>query len=109
MADIDKPTQDTSIFSPDGERAMEVTEEGRGKVETQVVNSASIGNGKGFSTTTPVIAIAGSSETPFLLLKNPSGSTITVYLDTIRISSGTVGKTYFVRVYRDPTETTNGI
>jgi len=64
--------------------------------------------GKAYVVTTNVITIAGTSETAFLLLKNPSGSGKTIRIQKILFGMEGIISISTYRIYRDPTITANG-
>jgi len=66
--------------------------------------------GQAFFTTTNIIAIIGTGENDFFLLKNPvgSGKTLRVYTIVGNIEGGGVGQVSTFRIYKNPTVTANG-
>lgn len=67
-------------------------------------------DGQGFHLTTGVITISGTSETPFLLLRNPNASGKTVRINKIAFGlvASVTGDSHIWRIYRDATVTGNG-
>lgn len=65
--------------------------------------------GKLYLVNSTFINVTTPTETDFFLLKNPSGSGIVATLQQLVMSSDeNIGATYRVRVYKNPTITTNG-
>jgi len=78
----------------------------RGKDNEQIETR----DGKAFSAATNLVAIVGTGETDFYLLKNPTGSgkKLRLLLFTGNIEGGGVGQVSNFRIYKNPTITTNG-
>ena len=66
--------------------------------------------GKGYVATSGLIAVSGTGEADFILIKNPvgSGKTIRIWQIVHAIDETTGTARYTMKIYRDPTVTTNG-
>jgi hypothetical protein len=128
MADIDSPTQDITIASPDGLREMEVNLDNEGLVHDQDAHdllqviatgtgvvSASVTtsweffaeNNKAFIADFGGAFTGGTTEQPFILLRNPasSGYLLRIKRLTLAVTTNTTG---IFKLYRQPTITAAG-
>jgi len=117
MVDISNPTTDISLFDKEGVNDAEVDNENRLWVNSKPATGQGhltlfqsyAENGKAFSVIQPFITLAGQSETDFLLFRNPTGSTIRVKINDILYTYNKGSGISIVRVYNNPTITSNGI
>ncbi len=110
-------TQDISIWDESNVKAVSVITDG--SVERLAVDSKdngkdfwtdSVEEGKGFIVTSNYITISGSTETNFILFRNPSGSgkLIRIHAVAIGMLATVTGDAARVKFYRDATVTANG-
>jgi hypothetical protein len=120
MADILKPTVDSTIFDQDGLTAADVNDDHELAVhDAEVINALAtqssrtrwqqaVIDGKAFFTINPLVTIAGQLETDFLLLRNPTASGKTVYFEDIIYTYTKGSGASVIRIYRQPTVTSVG-
>jgi hypothetical protein len=64
--------------------------------------------GHAFSLTTPIVTVSGQLETDFLLINNPTGNTINLEIHTLMYTYSKGSGLALVKIYAQPTITTNG-
>lgn len=113
MSDLNS-RQDVALFDDDG-NALRLFSPASGDKQLYSVGDTLFQrlceDGKGFRTSTNGITIAGATETGFVLLRNPSGSGVTVRFNKIFLGLGLLAISSnrgMFRFYRAPTITTNG-
>lgn len=128
MADIDKPTQDVTIFNADGsiavgvnvdnellvhdQHAIELLEDiagGTGVISANITSSWEFfaSRGEAYSATYGATFTGGTTEQPFLLIKNPALSGHLLKIHRLDLSVATNSQVTF-KLYRHATITANG-
>jgi len=125
MADIDRMTVDATIFSSDGITPVAVKTGANpqlyvydpdvlGALNTPSAASSPdlwqfyVGAQKGYSATTTFVTISGQAETDFMLVRNPSASTIRMFWHDLDYTYNKGSGISVLKVYRAPTVTAVG-
>jgi hypothetical protein len=113
MADIPNSTQNVTIYDEAGYRA-EVNVDNELMVhDIHTITDgdrwqATVKAGRGFSTVNEFVTISGQAETDFLLVTNPNGSGKIAYFEEWIYTYNKGAGISIVRVYINPTITSNG-
>lgn len=96
---------------PDGNLRVNITAVGNsGSPANETVWQTAVRLGYGFWITTNFLSISGTAETPFMLIRNAGGSGKILRIKRMEIAvvATVTGDNARVKIYRDPTITTNG-
>ena len=96
---------------PDGNLRVNITAVGNsGSPANETVWQTAVRLGYGFWITTNFLSIAGTAETPFMLIRNAGGSGKILRIKRMEIAvvATVTGDNARVKIYRDPTITANG-
>jgi hypothetical protein len=113
MADILKPTDDITIYSSDGTNSASVTSSNEllVKVNNQLATTDAwetyVKENKGFAVSYAA-TVAGKDLTPYMQLKNPSGSGINVIIKSITMGLNASAGVSTFYLYKTPTITADG-